>query len=156
VHGLQNVFAHDQLVDGAPQHTAGIDGVDVVHKAGHGAGPAVQQGGGHGQVDDVAGAKELAGLRKDHGAVELAAAVSRFKEAGGDAVNAVHLDDPVGQQVEAVAQIVPERGLLPQHQDGGGVHLLEQPPGGVGIVNPVGADDAQVVVIHMAQVGHRD
>src|SRR5699024_5419787 len=31
-----------------------------------------------------------------------------------------------------------------------------QPAGGVGVVGPVGAEDAQVVVVHMAQVGHRD
>src|SRR5699024_4972546 len=73
-----------------------------------------------------------------------------------DAVVAVHLDDPVGQQVEAVAQVVPEGGFLPQQQHRGGAHLLEQPAGGVGVVGPVGAEDAQVVVVHVAQVGHRD
>src|SRR5699024_2742051 len=117
VHRLQNIFAHDQLVDGAPQHTAGVDSVDVVYKADHRPRPGVEQGVGHGQVQDIAAAEELTGLGKDHGALQPAAAVGRRKKVGGDAVVAVHLDDPVGQEVKAVAQVVPEGTLFPQQQD---------------------------------------
>ena len=121
IHGVLNGFlqglAQDQVVDGIPQHTAGIHGVDVVHIACHCFGTTGQQGIGHGGVQTAAHAKELAGLGEYHGVLELAAPVCRPEKAGRDAVQAVDLDDPVGQQIDAVVEVLVEIRFLRQQDD---------------------------------------
>ena len=121
IHGVLNGFlqglAQDQVVDGIPQHTAGIHGVDVVYIACHCFGTTGQQGIGHGGIQTAAHAKKLAGLGEHYGVLELAAPVCRPEKAGRDAVQAVDLDDPVGQQIDAVVEVLVETRFLRQQDD---------------------------------------
>lgn len=95
---LPDILPHDEVIDGIPKHTAGVDGVDVVHIADDGIGPAGKQRVCHGVVLAAVHAEELAGLGVDDGIGQLAAFVGVAEEIRRDAVVAVHLDDAVAQQ----------------------------------------------------------
>ena len=101
----------------------------------------------------AAASVELAGLRKHDGAVQLPAPVGIAEKASGDGVAAVHLDDPVAEQIHAVAQVVPEIRFFQQQKDGRGGLLFPQPAVLIGIVRAVGTKDGKVVVCHPLQVG---
>ena len=80
----------------------------------------------------------LAGLRKHDGAVQLTAPVGIAEKVPGDGVAAVHLDDPVAKQLQAVAQVVPEIRFFQQQDDGRGGLFFPQPAVLIGIVRAVG------------------
>ena len=101
----------------------------------------------------AAAAVELAGLREHDGAVQPAAPVGIAEKVSGDGVAAVHLDDPVAEQIHAVAQVVPEIRFFQQQEDGRGGLLFPQPAVLIGIVCAVGTEDGKVVVCHPLQVG---
>ena len=149
-HGPADGHSHAKMVDGVPEHTAGVDGVDVVHIAQHGPCASGQQSLGHRLVHAARDAQKLAGLGVDDGAAELARAVSIAEEIRCGAVEAVHLDDPVGQQLEAVDDVLIKCGLLRQQDDGLGAGALPEGAVAVGVIGTVGAQDAQVVPVHPA------
>ena len=101
----------------------------------------------------AAASVELTGLRKHDGAVQLSAPVGVAEKASGDGVAAVYLDDPMAEQIHAVAQVVPEIRFFQQQKDGRGGLLFPQPAVLIGIVRAVGAKDGKVVVCHPLQVG---
>ena len=144
------------MVDGIPEHTAGVDRVDVVHIAQHSPCAARQQRFGHRLIHAVRDAQELAGLGVDDGIAELARAVRIAEEIRRDAVKAVELDDAVSQQVKAVDDVFIQRGRFCQQDDGLGPGVLPERTVAVSIVGTVGAQDAQIVFVHPAQVrqGH--
>ena len=95
-------------------------------------------------------AVELAGLA-EHDAIT---AVGTAEEIAVDGIHTVHLDHAVGQQVKAIAQIAPEIRSLGQQDQRFRGGLFEQPAVFIGVVRAVGAQDAQVVTAHPAQVGY--
>ena len=153
INGLLQGLALDQAVHGRPQHTAGIYTVHVVHKARHGLCPAGEQPVRKGGVHMAAASVELTGLREHDGAVQLTAPVGIAEKVSGDGVAAVYLDDPVAEQIHAVAQVVPEIRFFQQQEDGRSGLFFPQPAVLIGIVRAVGAEDGKVVVRHPLQVG---
>ena len=101
----------------------------------------------------AAASVELTGLREHDGAVQLTAPVGIAEKVSGDGVAAVHLDDPVAEQIHAVAQVVPEIRFFQQQDNGRGGLLFPQPAVLIGIVRAVGTEDGKVVVCHPLQVG---
>ena len=111
-------LSHRKMVDGVPEHTAGVDRVDVVHIAQHSPCAARQQRFGHRLVHAVRDAQELTGLGVDDGIAELARAVRIAEEIRCDTVKAVELDDAVSQQVKAVDDVFIQRGRFCQQMMG--------------------------------------
>ena len=153
VHGFAHRISRQQAVHSRPQHAAGVNGVDIVDIAHHSGGSACQQGVCHREVDAVVHTQELAGFGVDEGVLQLAEAVGILEEARRDAVPAVDLDDPVGQQINAIVEVLVEIRFLRQQDDRFGAQLPEQ-AARVGVVGTMGAQDAQVVTAHPAQVGY--
>ena len=141
-------LSHRKMVDSIPEHTAGVDRVDVVHIAQHSPCAARQQRFGHRLIHAVRDAQELTGLGVDDGIAELARAVRIAEEIRRDAVKAVELDDAVSQQVKAVDDVFIQRGRFCQQDDGLGPGVLPERTVAVSIVGAVGAQDAQIVFVH--------
>ena len=151
--GRLDVFAQKQLVDGIPEHTPGVDRVDVVGVAHDGRSTGGKERVRHRTVRAAVSAAEFARLRQDDGAVHRLEEIRTAEEIRRDGVQTVDLNDAVAEQVDAVPQVFVGCGFLGQQNDRLGGDALPEKTVRVGVVCAVRAQDAQVILTHLFQVG---